>query len=342
LSTSHPTFTVDPPSAAGGVQQGRSIGPRWRRFLAFAIDCIVLGIVGYALGAVFFDSLSRLGPWGRLVGFCIALPYFAILDSRIGGGKTVGKRLNKLMVVDAQGNTISFRRSLARYAIFGIPCSLYALGLPVGTTQLVLFFLLPLIIVGVGHSTLYLLIFNNETRQGLHDLAVASYVVDAGETGPVSPRPIWRRHRAILGGIVSFILITGAFGNLLWSRGRHTQFRKDAQMIQQITGVQRASVFDLISLDRVTGAARKTLIVKAVTVGKSANYESIADEAAEIILRNDPNARGYYQITIRVFQGYDIGIFSRWNHQEFTNSPAEWAHRTLAASPSQSSHLTHP
>jgi uncharacterized RDD family membrane protein YckC len=85
------------------------------------MDALILGLVGWCIGDFFFDTLSQLGPWGRLLGFLIGVPYFAMMESSVGGGQSVGKRWLKLRVVDAQGSTLSFERSFARYTVFSAP-----------------------------------------------------------------------------------------------------------------------------------------------------------------------------------------------------------------------------
>jgi len=51
------------------------------------------------IGATLFDQLSHLGGWGRLVGFCIAILYFGTLNSVVGKGQTLGKRILKIHVI---------------------------------------------------------------------------------------------------------------------------------------------------------------------------------------------------------------------------------------------------
>jgi uncharacterized RDD family membrane protein YckC len=106
-----------------------SIAPVWRRLVAYLVDSFILGFVGFALGDILFETLARLGIWGRVVGFCVALVYFASLDSRVGNGQTIGKKCLKLRVADAKGNTISLAASLVRSAIFAAPMFLYGLKL---------------------------------------------------------------------------------------------------------------------------------------------------------------------------------------------------------------------
>jgi uncharacterized RDD family membrane protein YckC len=332
LSTSVPTFPKEPVHA-GSLSHTNSIGSLWHRLLAYLIDVLILGAVGSGVGNAFFDKLSHMGPWGRLVGFSIALPYFAIMESSIGGGQSFGKLCLKLKVVDAQGNTISFGKSLARYVMFAVPSFLFEIALPVTRTPWILSTLISVFVLGVGGSTLYLITFNRDTRQGLHDLAVGSYVAKAGDTGPVEARPIATKHWATLGSLLIILaVLAGIQSNILVKRGPLPQMRQDARMIEQMDGVQQARVQDFMLHNRSGGGAKKSLDF-SIRTEKPVDQEAFADEVAKIVLQNDRYAQEYDQLTIRILRGYDIGIASHWNHQEFTHSPDEWRQRVLGASP---------
>jgi uncharacterized RDD family membrane protein YckC len=95
----------------------RAICGFWSRLLAIGLDCVTLVVAGYALGLLFGDQFAQMGRWGRLVGFGIALVYFGVLNSCVGGGKTLGKRLMGIRVVGEDGRCISTPRSLVRSAI---------------------------------------------------------------------------------------------------------------------------------------------------------------------------------------------------------------------------------
>jgi len=114
-----------------------------------------------------------------LIGFFLALPYFGILNSRAGNGQTIGKRLLSLQVVDCNGDTLSFSDSLLRYFVLAIPFYLGNVAFPVTRTPWIASALFTMVTFGGGAATAYLIAFNRRTRQGLHDLAVDSFVADA-------------------------------------------------------------------------------------------------------------------------------------------------------------------
>src|SRR6266567_4130817 len=93
VTTATPPLFGDPTSASAAPPPGRPIASFWRLLGAFFLDSIILGIAAFVLAIPFFSTLSRLGPYGRLVGIFLALPYYGILNSRIGDGQTLGKRI---------------------------------------------------------------------------------------------------------------------------------------------------------------------------------------------------------------------------------------------------------
>lgn len=342
MSTSIPSFHQEQMLVADTPTQTSAVGSLWHRFGAYVVDSIILGAVGSGVGNAFFDKLTNLGPWGRLVGFSIAVAYFAILESEVGGGQSIGKRLAKLRVVNAEGNTISFQQSLVRCVVFAVPCFLFNLGLPEARTPWIVSSLISAVVYGVGGSTLFLLTFNRDTRQGLHDLSVGSYVVNANNSGPVDARPIATKHWAVLGSLLAlFAVLAGIQINIMAKRGSMLQMRQDAGMIEQMDGVQRARVRDFLLHNRSGGGAKKTLIF-SIRTDKPVDQESFADEVAKTVLQNDQYAKDYDQLTIRIFRGYDIGIASHWNHEDFEHTPEEWRQRVHLGSPATSSKPTNP
>ena len=83
----------------------------WRRIAAFVVDGLVLGLIGYVLGLLLFDVFVSLGAWGRCFGFVVAMAYFVPQEVAHGGGQSLGKRLLRIRVVDAQGRALTPARS---------------------------------------------------------------------------------------------------------------------------------------------------------------------------------------------------------------------------------------
>jgi uncharacterized RDD family membrane protein YckC len=301
----------------------------------------VLG--GFAITLPFFEAFSRLGVWGPAVGFCMALPYFAILNSGVSNGQTVGKRLMHLRVIDKSGGTISLWRSFVRYSVLAIPYFLNEMTLPVTRTPRVVPSLIAIVVTGVGGTTLYLVLFNRHTRQGIHDLTVGSYVADADNDGPLKTEATWGWHWVILISLLIALFVgTGVLGNKVAQWGPFPQLLEDVRLVEALEGVQAAGAQDLSTSDSGSGQGKKNLVVSVHWAGKSEDRqafaierkenfeekwkdkEAIADKVAKLIIEHDPTVKEHDQLKIIVIRGYSLGIASAQVSYHYQHTPAEW------------------
>ena len=98
----------------------------WRRFFAYCLDAIAVGIVNKAIEAVISSLAGRLsdqsGSWLDISGLVVTVVayivfdwfYFAGLESSAWQA-TLGKRALGIVVTDLDGNRISFARATGRY-----------------------------------------------------------------------------------------------------------------------------------------------------------------------------------------------------------------------------------
>lgn len=165
--TSHTVEPIPPPPPAlPALPTSLRLGARWRRALAFSVDLALLGIVSGLICIPFFNALSGIGAWGRLIGLAVVLAYFGYFDSVHGAGQSLGKRLFRVQVVDASGNPLRLERILLRTAIFAIPLLVNQLPVPISRTPVYVETLLGLVIFGVGGAMAYLMLFNRRPRPG--------------------------------------------------------------------------------------------------------------------------------------------------------------------------------
>ena len=147
------------------------LAPVWRRALSGGIDAAVLALVGNLLGAIFRNEFIAAGYGGRLVGLLLICAYIGGQNSVLASGRTFGKRLMRLRVVDAAGQPLSLERSLLRAFILALP--LLSGGVFVAQRSPVISLLatglLSVVSAGLAGALLYLYIFNRGTRQSVHD-----------------------------------------------------------------------------------------------------------------------------------------------------------------------------
>ena len=322
--TSDPTNLCD--NEAVWVPQ---IASFWRRTGAAAVDALLLGAIGACLGLLWFDSLAALGRMGRFVGGAIALAYFGTLNSRIGEGQTLGKRLLKIRVTDAHGAVISLSRSACRATIFLLPFALNGTTVPTGEYEQLAGIALSILIVGVGVATAYLYCCNGRTRQSVHDLVVGTFVRDAESASEIH-KQMWKPHLAIASGLG--VVVLGVVGMPYTS--------DQPEFSQQLVGARRllqSAVPDAhVSMWRgrtkmMTGVARQNsgrlMQVNVEMRVKPENFERLADDIAMAMFRSPDGVGDVEQVLIVVSYGYDIMIAHARTTKAFAHSSEEWLKR---------------
>ncbi len=316
------SLSPDSPETDQAVSEPAHFAGFWRRLAAFVIDCILIGIVGFCVGMVFYDALAELGVWGRLLGFTIALIYFGVLNSCLGNGQTLGKRFLNIKVVGRDGIPIPLPRSLLRYVIIGVPFFLNGALIPISSSLLTLG--LSVIIFAVAFAIIYLFIFNRQTRQSLHDLAAESFVVRGTHVEPPPAVVIWKYHLLIataaavlfLGvGIVTTYVVGERFGlaDLLIVQER----------IHESGKVHFGSVF--VGTFWGPEGAIEYLSVNAIMNERPVSYEDSAKEIAAIVLDSYPDITSKDLLDVTVTYGFDIGISSGWQAYRVSHTPQEWS-----------------
>ncbi|WP_434629129.1 RDD family protein [Chromobacterium sp. CV08] len=309
------------------LSEPRIIAGFWRRLAAFFLDCLLLAVVGMALGYFFTQELARLGPWGQLLGFSIAAVYFAVQNSKMGGGQTVGKRLLKIRVVAKSGTPLSVPAAFARFLPLAAPWFLNSMLFSESVFFSYWFYALSIAVFGIGLPVVYLYVFNRKSRQSLGDLLVASYVVSTDASGHVLAPAVWKGHvaacalLAMASGIApyfikhftssepfaSLISITDAVDSQPWVM--HAQVYKGKTFPISAKNNDEASTF---------------LSVVAYSKDPDIANPQRATRLAKLALATDKTAAGLDVIQVMLAHGYDIGIASYWRSVHYVHSPAEW------------------
>jgi uncharacterized RDD family membrane protein YckC len=325
MSLFSPPLPGDPQAPVNEFTPDREVGSLWRRIVAVLIDAFVLGGAGTLIALPFFDFFSRLGAWARLVGFCLAVPYFVLSNSRIGKGQTLGKRAMHLQVVNARGEPISVSKSLIRYLVLSAPFFLNGLRLPITRTPQVVMYLLTGVVFGLGAITIYLVLLNRRTRQGVHDLAAGSYVADAEKSGALVVHPIWRGHLAVLGVLLVVAVIGGeVLKSKLTKLGDFPAMLSDARVVEDMDHVQSVAVSDL-TWTPSSGAEKKTVyVVNVFWSGQEDQEEGFAKQVASRLLEKNPRVADRDRLRIVIIRGYDLGIAAAQRSNPFEDSPANW------------------
>ncbi|WP_457424799.1 RDD family protein [Roseateles sp. P5_E7] len=304
----------------------------WRRVAAFVVDTLLLGAAGMLLGWLAFDALAALGGWGRLVGFALAWPYLGLMNSRLAGGQTIGKRLLGLRTVGLDGALLSPARGLLRGAVVAVPWFLNnAVADPDLLLMLPLVMALCLIVFGLGLGLLYLLVFNRPSRRSLHDWAAGSVVVrEPLPLGAVPGGPVWRGHLVVIGVLALLSLALPVWMQGKMGEGDVAVMIATRATVVQLPGVRQAGVSKGWTAVRSTqGSSSSTyLTVQALSDAEHLKDDALCDRIARALLaRHAAELEQVDQLVVVVTYGYDIGIASGWQSRRVALTPAQWRER---------------
>lgn len=304
----------------------------WRRLAAFAIDVMLLGALGVLLGWLAFDALAALGPWGRLVGFALALPYFGLMNSRLGGGRTLGKRLLGLRTLGLDGQALSPARGLLRALVVTLPWFLNnAVSDPELLRRLPLVLLLSLLVFGGGLSLAYLLLFNRPSRRSLHDALAGSVVLQA--QGSARPDPVaaavWSRpHRGVVVVLLLSSLALPAWFASRSDEGEWATLSALQASAVRVPGVRQAGVSQGWTAAMGQPSTRSTHLALLVWSTTPVTDDALADRVVARLLQSHADALAAVdQVVVTVVHGYDIGIASSWQSRRVALPPAAWRER---------------
>jgi uncharacterized RDD family membrane protein YckC len=322
---------MDDSNPLGTSEAPRVIAGFWRRVFGVFIDSLILGACGLVLGFLFSEVFMQMGPWGRIVGFLIALLYFGFMNSRIFVGQTLGKRVAKTKVVNRNGEPLGLVKSFLRYTILGVPFFLNNSHLPPQLLACWIGTLFSVLVFGFGGSIIYLIIFNCRTRQSLHDLIVDSYVVKSDVPKSEVTMKMWKGHYLV---VVIVLLASIILPSFLFAKFGNSDFFKPLlslqQKIMEEPEVSYAGVIEGQSFfsSPSTGTKKTTnLAITAYLKARVPDQEMLANKIAEIAFQNHPRASQKDSVSVNLVYGYDIGIWSSWRSHGYRYSPQEWKKR---------------
>lgn len=126
----------------------------WKRFAANFIDGLILGGIGFVVGALLgfaFPDITQYSWVSTLLGAVIGFFYFTIMESSEHQA-TFGKRALNIRVTDMKGGRISFGRAAGRYLAKSLSTLTFFIG--------------------------YLMAAFTEKKQALHDMIAGTLVVE--------------------------------------------------------------------------------------------------------------------------------------------------------------------
>jgi uncharacterized RDD family membrane protein YckC len=286
----------------------------WRRLFAWIIDIAIIGIFGQIIGWSFSGFWFQIGPYGRFVGLFVVMLYLGLMNSKIGHGQTVGKRIVKISVRNEDNSQISLLKSFLRITIIALPLIFNGWALPVlqGPVMQGVGYI---IVGGIGLALLYTMVFNRGSRQGLHDLICKTYVISLDEA-PIETFPKANKIHWIISACLVGLAVIGTVASILLRSMILSAFSyEDSQGIYQVLQNDdrffNANVTQGVHYSSHEGTSH-FIKVEVWVRGLPTNEERVqlVDDIRQTILANTDNLYAYDYLTISIYSTFDLGISS--------------------------------
>ena len=156
--TAPQTPTTPGPQTGPSVNLERKYAGFWLRFVAYIVDSVLLGIVGWIIVIPFiflfadatYNTLVAITITGFVLYIIIQWLYNSLMEASSKQG-TLGKMVLGIIVTDGAGNRISFGRATGRFFAKILSSYTFYIG--------------------------YIMIAFTKKKQGLHDLLASTLVV---------------------------------------------------------------------------------------------------------------------------------------------------------------------
>jgi uncharacterized RDD family membrane protein YckC len=340
MSTSEPALPATQPVAL-------------RRLFAFAADLFIIALPATVVGMLLLDPLGDLGQYGRLIGAVLLALYFGYFDSRLGRGRSPGKRWLGLEVVSPAGAWISPARAAARALIATTPFLLPGdLGRGIVPSAIV-----RLLIDGLALALAYMAICNRPSRRSLHDLATGAMVICRGARLPTA-RPVWRWHWGVVATIAVVALVAPALPFLADDPSDDPddiEMQSIGQRVESLAEVRSAKA-KVNEPEQTSKAGRdKQVVVVADLRHGLADQPATANAVASAIYRGSekliagrPAGASWAPVTVVLVRSFTLGITSGGLSEKFrcetiegaTGPPALAGPLTTCTGESFGSHVT--
>jgi uncharacterized RDD family membrane protein YckC len=315
--------TFSPPGKSGDP-----FGICGRRVLAFIIDIAALVAIGRIIVYMAGDRLSFLGENGWWVGLGVAALYFGFLDSAIGGGRTLGKRLTHIEVQNISGKELSVIDSILRFVPFGL---IFAIEFATRYTDPTSFIIHGLrmfeILIILGISVFGLL---HPQHRALQDILLDS-VVTRSPCEFQLPEASLRKPLSAL--LMAYLLFGGLY--LIWtSNALASQDGQIASRMWRIVNARENSEHPFVFIGTTptpSGLQMKTVFVHVfLSDQKKMNDPKYLAASAKVInaelMQKTPMPNDVDRVTIYIRSGCDIGIWRDYKNADFSFLISEFGH----------------
>jgi uncharacterized RDD family membrane protein YckC len=289
--------------------------PPWkvilRRFFAFLIDAAVLKAIGIVITWAFGAKLMFMRMNGWWIGLAIITIYFSILDSFIGQGKTLGKRIADIEVVRIDGEFLNPFDAFLRYVPLGIVATIFAFSANENVFSPMiagLRFLSIVIAIAIASFAIF-----HPQRRSIHDLLLDTAVIRSGSSFKVEGASL---KKPLMAFIVATTLIAGPYLSLNAFFILHPKEKKTRELWKMFSirsdlsnpKVMRSFSYDLKKRELLPTLEIEAYISNPANVQKPGIADSIMRDLWQSAVMSGNVFESARRIDVTLWSGYDLGI----------------------------------
>lgn len=288
-----------------------------RRGAALFIDCALLALLGRYLGTQFEQSITDMGPYGRVLGFLIAV--LSIGAAQGLQGQSLGKKVAGIRVIGIDGSNLTWARSFLRAGLLFAPYFILGAWLPFGDAARYLAMSAFIVLA----SNAYLFICASPARRTLHDLATGTIVVRADQTAPWATPSVPSGHYIVVAGLSVLYLTATILTMRLIPAMFPAMTALATGLIQEdgVAGVQFGLYpFKRPDLEQPVRMLQVVVLLKKLDVAEDNKVAGMANTA----LRHYPEMASDDMCMIVMRYGYDLGLWRRFKTRVAVQTVGHW------------------
>ncbi len=305
---------VQPPP----VKPGPPVVGFCMRFLADIMDIAILGITAMFLAMPLRHFLWPLGEDGAWAGFLITLFYTGLLQSSLGKGQSLAKKIFRIQVLRLDGSYMSLPQSFFRYSILGV--IVYNSWIFQILNSRIPYFLGSYFEIALSAVILVLttgctiLVAFHPLKRGFQDFAAGTLVVpfeEFNQEGIQALNDPAKTRRAYL----IWIVVTAVLGAALFAFPKFSP-REVIDLVPLQTAVRKETDFRNVSASlHITKPGNETTLtvygfIPVKIFEQKEKRGKIQDAAAKVISRTYHGNKNPDKIYVAARSGFDMGMTS--------------------------------
>ncbi len=312
----------------GTMKEKKIVVGFWLRLLTDILDAAFLGLFGFLLSIPFNGIFYKMEENGLWLGLCITFLYTGILQSGIGQGQSLAKKLLRIQVLHRDGSYLTLSQSFLRYSVIAL--IFYNTWIGMGLVSLFpfldnivfqIFYSFGILLLLI--STVILVAFH-PLKRGLHDMLVNSIVVRKGlynlEKINKADNSAKAKRAFIICGICCALVVGGFY--FLSQKQQPLKPILD-ELMQQKEEIEKSTQLTNVSPNynwhnvvQADGTIKRTTGVNIFAFLEKSKFNdekvrlSEMEKAVNIVVKSFSKLPECDYMNIQVRTGYNIGIWS--------------------------------